>query len=312
MNQSTPARRRGYFLAGVGLTTGHALDAIAEDANLLLVQANGAVLENDTEAAIAAITSLAERVFGFFPFTPDPLPDNWRAILRAWLLGQPLADIAAEQESETLQFVEGGLVYRLPWAMEAIRVRASANGDTVGVLEVPLEDHELGLAVAAVETGTLNRSASVLIQAGFNSRLAAIKAVTDTGATFQTGQELRQWLNSEAVTAWSERPNWPTAETKAMWTEFVQSFTPQENRTWADRRYWANVAWFAAPPPPGTPVQVHHWYGQPRVLSSDGALLGDLQAALNPGRAGLLRAQVGEDVGRIDIAYLGPADLSGQ
>ncbi|MBG6173092.1 superfamily II DNA/RNA helicase [Labrenzia sp. EL_208] len=311
-HESTPARRRGYFLAGVGLTTGHALDAIAEDANLLLVQANGAVLENDTEAAITAITSLAERVFGFFPFTPDPLPDNWRAILRAWLLGQPLADIAAGQESETLQFVEGGLVYRLPWAMEAIRVRASANDDTVGVLEVPLEDHELGLAVPAVETGTLNRSASILIQAGFNSRLAAIKAVTDTGATFQTGQELRQWLASEAVAAWNAQPNWPTAETKKMWTEFVQSFTPHNNRTWADRRYKVNVAWFVAPPPPGTPVHVQHLNGHPRVLSSDGAVLGNLQAALNPGRAGLLRAQVSEDVELIEITYLGPADLSGE
>src|SRR2546425_332592 len=40
-NQSIAVRRRGYFLAGVGLTTGHALDAIAADANLLLVQANG-------------------------------------------------------------------------------------------------------------------------------------------------------------------------------------------------------------------------------------------------------------------------------
>ena len=63
------------------------------------------------------------------------------------------------QESETLQFIEGGLVYRLPWAMEAIRVRAAANGDTIG--EISLEDHELGLAVPAVETGTLNRSASI-------------------------------------------------------------------------------------------------------------------------------------------------------
>ena len=93
---------------------------------------------------------------------------------------------------------------------------------------------------------TLTRSASILIQAGFNSRLAAIKAVTDTGATFPTGQELRQWLNSEAVAAWSAQPDWPTAETKAMWTEFVQSFSPRENRTWADRRYWANVAWLSA------------------------------------------------------------------
>jgi len=308
-NQSTAARRRGYFLAGVGLTTGHALDAIAADANLLLVQANGGILDGDTEAAIVAITSIAERVFAFYPFRPDPMPANWRDILRTWLLGQPLAAIAAGQESETLQFIEGGLVYRLPWAMEAIRVRAAANGDTIGGFL--LDDYELGLAVLAVETGTLNRSASILIQAGFNSRLAAIKAVTDTGATFQTGQELRQWLNSEAVAACSAQPDWPTAETKAMWTEFVQSFSPRENRTWADRRYWANVAWLGAPPPPDTPVQVHHWGGQPCVLSADGTPLGTVQAALNSGRAGLMRAQVSQDVGRIDLTYLGPDDLSG-
>lgn len=309
-SQSTAARRRGYFLAGVGLTTGHALDAVAADANLLLIQANGGILEGDAEAAIAAITGLAERVFAFYPFTPDPMPANWRDILRAWLLGQPLAAIAAGQESETLRFIEGGLVYRLPWAMEAIRVRAAANGDTVGVFDLALEDHELGLAVPAVETGTLNQSAAILIQAGFNSRLAAIKAVTDTGAAFQTAQELRQWLNSEAVAAWSAQADWLTAETKAMWTEFTQSFTPPENRTWADRRYWANVSWLGVPPPPGTPVQLHHWGDQPRVLSADGALLGTVQAALNPARAGLVLAQVAQDVNRIDITYLGPADLS--
>ncbi|MGB3390238.1 MAG: hypothetical protein WBA88_19895 [Pseudaminobacter sp.] len=181
-----------------------------------------------------------------------------------------------------------------------------------GIFDLPLEDHELSFAVAAVETGTLSRSAAILIQAGFNSRLAAIKAVTDTGATFQTGQELRQWLNSEAVAAWSAQSDWPTAETKAMWTEFTQSFTPHQNRIWADRRYWASVAWLGAAPPPGTPVQVHHWGGHPRVLSADGAPLGSVQAALNPGRAGLLRAQVAQDVTRIDITYLGPADLSGE
>jgi len=96
-----------------------------------------------------------------------------------------------------------------------------------------------------------------------------------------------------------------------MWAEFVQSFTPSENRTWADRRYWAGVAWFGEPPLSGTPVQIHHWAGQPRVLSPDGTPLGTVRAALNPGRAGLLRAQVAQDVGRIDITYLGPADLSG-
>jgi hypothetical protein len=35
-----------------------------------------------------------------------------------------------------------------------------------------------------------------------------------------------------------------------------------------------------------------------------------LQASLNRARTGLARAQVSQDVGRIDISYLGPDDLS--
>ena len=248
--QSSAARRRGYFLAGVGLTTGHALDAIAVDANTLLVNANAALLTGDAEVAIDAITSLAERVFAFYPFTPSPMPDNWRDLLRCWLLGEPLAALAFGQESETLHFIEGGLVYRLPWAMEAVRVRATANGDVVGEIDLALDDYELGLAVPAVETGTMNRSASIMIQAGFSSRLAAVKAVTDTEATFTTGRELRSWLNSDAVAAWSAQPDWPTAETKAMWTNLVRSFMLRDNRTWSERQYWSGVAWSGVAPHP--------------------------------------------------------------
>jgi len=307
--QSTAPRRRGDFQAGIGLATGHALDAIAVDANLLLVQANAALMIGNTEAAIVAISNLAERVFAFHPFAPDPMPDNWRDILRCWLLGLPLVDIAIGQEKETLQFVEGGLVYRLPWAMEAVRVRAVANGDVVGDEGLALDDYELGLAVSAVETGTMNRSSSILIQAGFNSRLAAIKAVTDTAATFSTGQGLREWLNSGVVVALNAQPDWPTVETKEMWTEFVQSYTPRESQTWADRRYQAGVAWSAAPPQPGETVRFFDWNGQPTVLSADGLPLGVLQAPLNPHRRGLLRATASSEAGKLDLSYLGPDDL---
>jgi hypothetical protein len=174
-NQSNAIRRRGYFLAGVGLGAGHALDAIAAEANSLLVQANAAILQGGADAAIAAITRIGELAFTFYPFTPDTMPADWKGILRAWLLGRPLATMAVGREAETLQFVEGGLVFRLPWALEAIRVRATTHDDTVDGLS--MTDYELGYAVAAVETGTLNRSASILIQAGFNSRLAAINDV---------------------------------------------------------------------------------------------------------------------------------------
>ena len=57
--------------------------------------------------------------------------------------------------------------------------------------------YETGLVVPAVENGTLNRSAAMLMQAGFNSRQAAIKAVNDCAATFTTSFALNQWLKSD-------------------------------------------------------------------------------------------------------------------
>ena len=309
-SQSTAARRRGYFLAGLGLESGQALDALAAECNDLLVTANAAVLTSHVEAAITAITTIAERVFEFYPFTPDLIVANWKAVLRCWLLGQPLTSVAAGQEADMLQFVEGGLVYRLPWAMEAIRVRGIANADAIGDFGTRLNDFELGLAVPAVETGTLNRSASILIQAGFSSRLAAIKAVTDTGATFSTSSELHQWLISEAVATWSEVPDWPTPETRAMWLAFIQGFTPRENSTWAARRYWSRVTWApGAAPVPGMPVRLFHLDGKPVVLSADGLPIGELNAPLNSYLRGLVRASVMAEPAKVSLTYLGPDDL---
>lgn len=175
-NQSTTQQRRGYFLAGVGLQTGQQLDAVAAAANDLLIAANGAILGSESEQAIEAITGLAETVFTITPFVPDFFPDNWRDVLRCWLMGQPLAEVVADNPSNVLRFVENGLIYKLPWGVEAIKVRAQANGDTIdddGIFTI--DDFETGLAVPAIETGTLNRSAAILMQAGFTSRLAAIK-----------------------------------------------------------------------------------------------------------------------------------------
>ena len=295
-------------IIGILRQLGQGLDAIAEEANLLLIQANGSILNGDAEAAIAAITAIAERIFVIYPFMPDPMPQNWREILGAWLLGESIAAIAAGQESEILQFIERGLVYRLPWAMEAIRVRGVANGDTVDGL-FSFEDYELGCAVAAIETGTLNRSAAILIQAGFNSRLGAIKAVMDSGANFQTANDLRHWLRSEDIAEWSIRPDWPTPETRPMWVEFAHSFPPRASQVWSEHRYWSGVTWIGVPPPPETPVQLHNWADQPFVLATDGEPLGTLHANPSPKRAGLIRAHVSHDPGSIGIVYFGPDDL---
>jgi hypothetical protein len=150
-----------------------------------------------------------------------------------------------------------------------------------------------------------------LIQAGFSSRMAAIKAVTDTGATFDTSDGLRSWLLSEEVTQLNVSPNWPTAETRNIWLDFMGSFEPRESHTWAKRSYWGKVNWLDASPPPSTPLQLHEHAGKAQVLAVDGALLGTLQNSMNPARKGLLRVNVGQDTSTIDIIYLGPQDLTG-
>lgn len=43
------------------------------------------------------------------------------------------------------------------------RVRATTNGDVDGTFGLPPENYELGVEVPAVDTGTLNCSASLLI-----------------------------------------------------------------------------------------------------------------------------------------------------
>lgn len=307
---SDTVRRRGYFLAGVGLRTGHGLDALALEGNRLLVAANIHLSTGDIAQAITAITSLAERAFSLPPFLPDKLPDNWHEILDAWLRGEPLANLAAGQEAETLQFVEQGLVYKLPWAMEALRVRGLTHNDAIGDFGFTLADFDLSYAVSAVETGTPNRAAALLIQAGFNSRLAAIKAVGDTGGAFGNGDELRQWLQSPAVAAAASDPAWPTPATHDLWREFARSFDRHGASVWKEHRYWAPADWIVGRRPAvGTPLRITKTEPHHSIVAPDGMLVGHCPSPFNLARKGLLRVAVDSNPDRISLSYLGPDDL---
>jgi hypothetical protein len=211
-----------------------------------------------------------------------------------------------------LQFVENGLVYRLPWAMEAIRVRGVANRDTVGNPGMTLEDFDLSVAASAVETGTLNCSASILIQAGFSSRLAAIKAIADTGATFTDNVRFRRWLSSAPVRALESRSDWPTPETSGLWQAFREGLSPQTNAVWKEQRYWASATWLpGVQPVADSPVRIlgRSEPGNPTVLSASGENLGTVAAGVNPKRKGLLLAEVMADPTKVLLRYFGPEDL---
>ena len=309
-SNSTSSQRKGYFLAGVGLDTGQQLDAIADEANKLLIAANSNISEGNEQEAIAVITQLADHIFQIQPFTPTTFPENWKDILALWLRGEPIVNINVGGVSDVLQFVEEGLVYRLPWGTEAVRVRAEANHDEIYEGKT-IDDFETGLVVPAVENGSLDRSAAMLMQAGFNSRQAAIKVVSDCAATFTTSYALNLWLNSDIVMQQTETGVWPTPETASMWKTFIEEYRPSGSTIWSQESTVIPAAWkfSQAVPPPSTKLRlVNSDDDQTNIVAANGGIVGQSEHCLNLLNGGVYYAAVHADGQNLDVTYIGPGD----
>jgi hypothetical protein len=192
---------------------------------------------------------------------------------------------------------------------EDIRVRGLALDDRIG--ESLLSDYELGVAVAAVETGSLSISAALLMRSGFNSRNAAIKVVKDGSCTFTTMMEMRLWLRSKERVQLYDDPNWPTPETSALWKAFVDGMRPELHRSWQKSHEIAGVKWYNSfKPNSGLGLRMMNVNeGVTRVFGADYEALGELAVTLNPDRCGLLRATALDGGDKIGLDYLGPDDL---
>jgi hypothetical protein len=172
-----------------------------------------------------------------------------------------------------------------------------------------MEDMELGVAVAAVETGSLNISAAMLMHAGFSSRLAAISAVAQTGTDFTTMAGLRSWLREDHVAAGLNDPNWPSPESHGLWVQFMDSMAPERRRTWTGSDHELAVLWDDHDPDIEVPVRLLDKDGKTLVCAPDTSPLGRLVQAINPQRLGLAVATTTWDADVLHVRYLGPGDL---
>ena len=309
-SQSTPAQRRGYFLAGVGLETGRKLDEHASTLERHLHDADQGIRDGHDQTVIDAVTSFARIAFGIHPFAPRALPPQWEGILAAWLRGENASQMPGDEITETLEFIEDSLAYRLPWALEAVRVRAAAHEEPDGDLwAVPTLGH--GLVVAALETGTLSRPAALLMQAGFSSRAGALAAVTVGGGTFSTVSELHQWMNSEHVQQRASARGWPTAASHDLWVGFTSRSAAAPERTWIHTVEDGIVTWLNDhQPSSGTPYRaVSLASGETILETADGRSAGVLEEPLNPNRRGLLTVTGTSTADVVELSYRGPSDL---
>lgn len=236
---TTAQARRGHFAMGVGLEAGLTIDAMTDELAEPLDRADEAALSGDIDKLADALCGLGERLLFMRPFIPDKakaLPANWKAILRSWVSGEEVAKIGPQN----MRAVEEAFSYRLVWALEAIRTRRMSIGwspETVA-----------GGAAAAVETGVPRFMMAMLIRAGLPSRRAAIAAIEDAEPVFVTPAEMRAWLQSDEITAYTDAGDWPTPDTAALWARFRTEALSGGIQKWSVERYKRLLDIEAAPP----------------------------------------------------------------
>lgn len=299
---STSSQRRGWYLAGLGADAGTSLSAISGHVIDLMNQVEVDLVNDDHVAASDRLVEIADAVFRLDTFSPEVSVEDRSKVLRHWVQGLSLADLPGDRVA-IAQFVESGLAYRLVWGMEAARVFEAAQGNALAeILD--------GAAVTAVETGTFNRSASVLIRSGFDHRLAAVNAVVSTGGDFNSAADMRQWIDD--LDPWyASNETWPSRESRSAWEEFASHVRRPRLRRWTRSNVDIDdVRWHGDAPAQSTWLRVTvHDANNVEIWTPGFDLLGQASVQINPERLGILRAQRKSDSQGIRLSYRGPRDL---
>lgn len=283
-NKSTPSQRRSQFAMGVGLESGLALDAVAAELTAKLDAADLAAMQGNAANLAGALVAMAEKLFQIPPFVPEEdLPQNWRDVLKMWISGVDVAKIGLDN----MRVVEEAFIYRLAWAVEALRMKRRAEGGKSVYIE--------GSAAACLEAGLPQSMMSMLIRAGLPSRVAGRAVIEETKPAFTTRSEMNIWLSSNEIVAFSSDQNWPTPETASIWRRFredvlaapIQKWTEQEWQLGATLPAWTSVAYPAR-------VQIEE-SGRVAVTTPDYHEIIGIQQSLSQPDPSLLRVDFAPD-----------------
>jgi len=165
-------------------------------------------------------------------------------------------------------------------------------------------DRIQGRAAMAVEVGSANRTVITLLRAGLNSREAAMAAVATTGATFIDRAGMLGWWRSKQVGLLTNTGDWPTAQSRHAWLQFVDAKKKGGRLSWTREAEVVQVDWFGDAPDVDTRVVVEPDAGL--VLTPDLVRLGVLRSALRQPRRDIVDARVSDGRDAVVVEYFEP------
>ncbi len=226
---TTPQARRGHFAMGVGLEAGLTIDAMAEELADLIDRADAASLPGDVDELADALAGLGERLLVMRPFIPDK-----KNALPGELEGHPEAvgcrartSPRSDRRTCAASKRPSPIVWSGHWKPSVPGACPSAGRRTSFRAAPP---HRL-------ETGVPQFMMSMLIRAGLPSRRAAMAAIETTNPVFVTPAEMRAWLESDEITAYTDAGDWPTPDTAALWARFRTEALSGGIQKWSVERY---------------------------------------------------------------------------
>jgi hypothetical protein len=170
-SQTSVEQRKACFAAGLGVRAGTFLFDQLDELVDVLADLQGAIGRADTAQIAGLAIKLAERVTVVPFFSIRKPPVNWSAVLTKWVSGTAFGEIldglGVREGQRTQSFVQDGVVFKLVWAAEAVRVQAVTSGHA--------RSQELGDGPMLVLThGVPSVHAALLCQAGYASRTGAV------------------------------------------------------------------------------------------------------------------------------------------
>ena len=264
-SHTTVQQRKACFSAGLGAGAGTFLFDQLDDLVELLVALQSAIEEKSTVKTVHVATMLVERVAVNPAFSVRKPPEDWRGAFAHWVAGIGFAELldglAAREEQRTQAFIQDGVVFRLVWAVEAVRVQAVASGHA--------RADELGDGPMLVFThGVPSIPAALLCQSGYASRTGAVWLTKTLPADFTDMDALRAWVR-ENEAALSDDDFWDSDDHRLLWNRGSTTSHSDYARRWVRRNLTVSRHWRGQVPDEGSFVRLVPGDGRTLLVCDD-------------------------------------------